>query len=114
VELCLTAEGSDVSAHPQSLRGLDASTYYRGASDAVLNTGHAVVRSLLTAALHAWALEFRVDGFVFAAAENMAMDANGTVQARARARTPSLRRAPRRWSALRSCRAPQRRKCACR
>lgn len=82
VELCLTAEGSDRSVRLASLRGLDALTYYRGANDSVLNTGHPVVRDLIISALRHWRSAYRLDGFVFVSAENMAMDMGGVVQVR--------------------------------
>lgn len=64
------------------MRGLDRVTYYRGANDAVLNTGHPVVRDLVLAALRHWVTDYRVDGFCFVSAENLAMDSSGLVQVR--------------------------------
>lgn len=70
VEYCFTGEGSDAAPAPVSLRGLDASVYYRSGS--LLNCGHAAVRSLVVDSLRHWALHYNVDGFCFVNAETMA------------------------------------------
>ncbi|GLC33109.1 hypothetical protein PLESTB_000369500 [Pleodorina starrii] len=81
VEFCLTAEGGDASSgRLQGLRGLDHAVYYRDGLEApVLNCGHPVVRSLVVSALRHWAAEYRVEGFCFLNAENLAQDKFGSV-----------------------------------
>ncbi|GIL45006.1 hypothetical protein Vafri_2415 [Volvox africanus] len=81
VEFCVTAEGGDASSgRLQGLRGLDHAVYYRDGLEApVLNCGHPVVRSLVVSALRHWATEYRVGGFCFLNAENLAQDKFGSV-----------------------------------
>ena len=69
VEFCFTAEGTEEDGAILSLRGLDAPLYYRGGG--VLNCGHAVVRTLVLAALRYWALYYHIDGFCFLNAETL-------------------------------------------
>ena len=69
VEFCFTAEGTEDDGMILSLRGLDAPLYYRAGG--VLSCGHAVVRTLVLAALRYWALQYHVDGFCFLNAETL-------------------------------------------
>ena len=69
VEFCFTAEGTEEDGDVVSLRGLDPPLYYR--SGGVLNCGHALVRTLVVAALRYWALHYHIDGFCFLNAETL-------------------------------------------
>ncbi len=49
-----------------------------GSGQAVLRTGHPVVRRMILDCLRHWALEYRVDGFCVLDAENLAQVGRGT------------------------------------
>lgn len=87
-EACFTAEAAGapgVEAAPPtalpralSLRGLDAVAYYRPGGR-VLNVGSPAVRALVLAAARHWAGSLCVDGLVWAHAESLAQDRDGTI-----------------------------------
>eukprot|EP00803_Ostreobium_quekettii_P005522 evm.model.scf_211.8 EVM.evm.TU.scf_211.8 scf_211:65035-74940(+) len=78
MQYCFTAEGSDAAAVLLSLRGLDASLYYK--ANGVLNCGHPVVRQLVMDSLKHWVTQYQVDGFCFENAETLTHDSGGVVQ----------------------------------
>ncbi|GAX79475.1 hypothetical protein CEUSTIGMA_g6916.t1 [Chlamydomonas eustigma] len=82
LDFCMTAESSEPSSgRLQGMRGISGETYYRSTNNgqAVLRSGHPVVRRMIVDCLHHWAQEYRVDGFYVLNAENLCQDQFGTI-----------------------------------
>lgn len=80
VEFCMTGEVLDEAVKLETLRGLDPEVYFRPGQEAILNTGHPVVRQLVRRAMQHWVNEYCVDGFVVVNADNLTLDRYGSVQ----------------------------------